>query len=76
MKLIIIIAFLSSINSPYDIFFYLSNITKQVRENCRFKGEKGIRRFSVCDLQINIFLNNYLLFKNKLNFIKNKIKYK
>ena len=58
-SLIIIITFLSPINTQVDIFFYLSNITKQVRENCRLKGERGVRSFSDCDLESN-YTNNQI----------------
>ena len=58
-SLIIIITFLSTINAQFDIFFYLSNITKKVRENCRLRGEQRVRHFSDCDLESN-YTNNQI----------------
>ena len=49
-SLIIIITFLQYINSQ-AFFFYLSNITQQVINNCKSKGESGVRQFSDCDLE-------------------------
>ena len=57
-SLIIIITFLQYINSQ-TFFFYLSNITQQVINNCKSKGETGVRQFSDCDLESN-YTNNQI----------------
>ena len=66
-SLIIIITFLSPIKTQLDIFFYLPSITRNVMENCRLKGEKGVRHFSDCDIESNYTNNQICCFVTGIN---------
>ena len=48
--------FLKSINCQFT-FTYLSNVTLEVMENCKLKGENGVKQFSDCEPASN-YTNN------------------
>ena len=66
-SLIIILTFLSSINTQGELFFYLSETTKKVMQNCKLKGEKGVRQFSDCDLESNYTNNQICCYVSGIN---------